>query len=362
MNRKEIIILLLALLFVLIYHFFSRSEIIFPAKNGSRRSIQFKKYIPPIPQNIKGIRKINILNLRGDTIIRGRDSEEVKIYLEVLVAKKNIPAAEKFLTAKQFIIIDGPELRIDLSPGTDLDPELIFTNLTVDLPRMTVINIDSRQGNFTGRNIQGTLSGSINNSKLSLIKVFNKLLISSENSNLKITEGHKVELNSANSNSFIEQINKIVKLKTNGGKVNLININGDIELTSNNTSIQLKTISAGIIHLKNRYKDIRMHDIRAEKIRIHSFGTTIYLDLISLKDLLYIDGGKYGGEISLNFPKNISPKYDIQNKYGEIFFNRQEKVTQNKSGIASTLFSNNLIRPWIVIKNSYMNIEINNSK
>ncbi|MFQ6083977.1 MAG: hypothetical protein ACE5WD_11570 [Candidatus Aminicenantia bacterium] len=222
-----------------------------------------KKIQPPFPSLIR------LENAYGAVEIKGKEGENIEIYLEKKIYRKSKEEAEK--VAKNLnIIVDQDKEKITISTNRDEFKRKNFkTNFKIYVPENSKIEIENSYDNVNVSNIGQ--STTINNR-------YGEVIVQQVKGKLEITNSYDpIKVSDVNNNCYLQNkyslisaknINGELSIKHKYGQIDLDNISKKIIIYAPYSRISGKKLSKSI-EIENSYENILLEEIGTVKIKGH---------------------------------------------------------------------------------------------
>jgi DUF4097 and DUF4098 domain-containing protein YvlB len=321
MKKKEIILVIAAITFGIIYNLVESGDIRFYSgcSVDSRRLMDRRHPVRFIREEVEyrvdTIKKIKINNPAGDIEVEKSKDDSIRIKPVIRVYHKDKKKANEI---SETIRVSTRKTHNKIVIGVDSDERFPYQRVRVEfkclIPEGVALDLKNRYGNIDIKNA---------------------------GQNIKIDQRH--------GNLFMKNIDSPLKVKSHHGQVRLYDIKDQIELSSNYSRIKIKNVPS--IILKCSHAHLYINDVKEEAEIIHASYSFIEIENANYS---YIDGRHTNIKL-----KNIKNGVKINNSHApidmtDITGNIDIKAKQCRIAL------NKIISPLLAIKNSYNDIDIEN--
>ena len=319
MKKKEILLVIAAIAFGIIYNLVESGDIRFYSgcSVDSRRLMDKRHPVRFIQEEIEypvdTIKKIKINNPAGDIEMEKSKDGSIRIKPVIRVYHKDKKKANKICGT---IRVSTRKTRNKIVIGVDSDERFPYQRVRVEfkcfIPEGVALDLKNRYGNID---------------------------IKDAGQNIKIDERH--------GDLFIKNIDSPLKVKSHHGHVRLYDIKDQIELSSNYSRIKIKNVPS--IILKCSHAHLYINDVKEEAEIIHASYSFIEIEKANYS---YIDARHTNIKL-----ENIKNGVKINNSHAPI---DMTGITGNINVKAKQcrIALNKIISPLLTIKNSYNDIDI----
>jgi len=319
MKKKEILLVIAAIAFGIIYSLVESGDIRFYSGcSVDSRNLKDKRHpVRFIQEEIEypadAIKKIKLNNPAGDIEVEKSKNDSILIKPVIRVYHKDKKKANKICGAIQ---VSTRKSGNKIVIGVDSEKRFPYQRVRVEFKCFIPENVE-----------------------LDLKNRYGDIGIKDAGQDIKIDQRH--------GNLFIKNIDSTLKVKSHHGNVRLYDITDQIELSSNYSRIKIKNVPS--IILKCSHANLYMSDVKEEAEIIHASYSSIEIEKANYS---YIDARHTKIEL-----KNIKNGVKINNSHAPI---DMKDITGNINIKAKQcrIDLNKIVSPLLTIKNSYNDIDI----
>ena len=420
MKKKEILLVIAAIAFGIIYNLVESGDIRFYSgcSIDSRRLIDKRHPVRFIQRKIEytadTINKIKINNPAGDIKVEKSKNDSILVKPVIRVYHKDKKKANKICetirvstrkTRNKLVIgIDSEErfpyqrVRVEfkcfIPEGVALDIKNRYGNIDMkDVGRN--IKIDQRHGNLFMKNIDSPLKVKSHHGYVRLYDIKNQIELSSNYSRIKIKNVPSIILKCSHANlyiydvkeeaeiihasysfieienanySYVDARHTNIKLKNikNGVKINnshapidMTDITGNIDIKAKQCRIALDEIISPLLAIKNSYNDIDIENISGKNLKILLKNGDLTIGFDNIEDGMNIKT-EYA-DVELTYPNSVKPAFNIISNNGKIINRTSAEITileENQKRIVNILEG----KPQIIVDTLYGDVVLKNPR
>jgi DUF4097 and DUF4098 domain-containing protein YvlB len=418
MKKKEILLVIAAIAFGIIYSLVESGDIRFysgcfvdsRSLMDKRHPVRFIQEDIEYPANT--IKKIKLINPAGDIEVEKSKNDSILVKPVICVYHKDKKKANKICgtvrvstrkTGKKIVIgVDSEErfpyqrVRVEFKCFIPEDVELDLKNRYGDIGIQDAgqnIKIDERDGNLFIKNIDSPLKVISHHGNVRLYDINDQIELSSNYSRIKIKNVPSIILKCSHANlymsdvkeeaeiihasysfveiekanySYIDARHTNIKLKNikNGVKINnshapidMKDITGNIDIKAKQCRIALNKIISPLLTINNAYNDIDIEDISGKNLNILLKNGDLTIAFDHIEEEINIKT-EYA-DVELNYPNSVVPAFNITSKNGRIMNRTTAELTvleENQKRMVNTLEG----KPQIIIDTLYGDVILKN--
>ncbi len=403
MKKRDLFIAVVVIVFGLLYQFFESGNIKILEGCKINNSILLEKNYPNVFKlksiTLKNINRFNISNIAGSINIKKNDIDETFIEINSTVYSKNKKTAEK-IRGKILSSIKkkGSLVTVSTTDNSRFSYSRVRIAIIIKTPQAESIRIKNRYGNISigipsgetsidekygDINIEDTVKNLNIKSKYSKVKVKRiqkKGDFNSKYSYFDISGSGSIKFKAAYSELFLNNLitedgiilicstSKLSLNKINASELILKNSNGKIyldgikvntsKIISENCRINIDNMDCNDSVIKNSYGRVRINELHGDSVNI--LIKNLDMNLLLGEQLETVNISAKYCDIDLLLKKKISPFFDINSTYGEIF-NKTSLSFLTTKEIHKIRLSGGGRTPKIIIFAKYSDIKLKNN-
>lgn len=285
----------------------------------------------------EGIRKVSLLNVRGDIEVTGTQEGAINVRAEKRSWGHSPEQAEERVHGiKVSQVRQGATLNIRVEGGPWVKKRHARVDFTLTIPSATELEVSTTQGDVEVTGVCSEVNLKTASGDVSLSKGSGAAVISSLQGDIEIAgfAGGRLSVEATSGDIEVRGTEGELVVKTMSGDVSMQEVRGKIQLNSMNGDLDLETVSGeisvntlsgdlaihggeGILEAKGTNGDIEVDSFTADRLSLSTTSGDISAD-VRIKETGSADLRTTHGDIDLSIPSDTKANVEAETQSGDV--------------------------------------------